>query len=79
MKYPKFPADFFFFIIEKSLIYNIINGSGVCNSDSQFQRLYSTGNYYKILAVFPVLYSMYKYIQTISLYILVAYCVHSGL
>jgi len=41
----------------------------VYNSDSQFLKVYSIYSYYKIVTIFPVLYTV----------ILVAYCIHISL
>ena len=41
----------------------------VYNSDSQFLKVYSIYSYYKIVTIFPVLYTI----------ILVAYCIHISL
>ena len=41
----------------------------VYNSDSQFLKVYSIYSYYKIVAIFPVLYTI----------ILVAYCIPNSL
>ena len=46
-----------FIFIEVLLLYNIIYTTAIQYSDSQFLKVYSIYNYYKVLAVFPVLYN----------------------
>ena len=40
------------------MVYNIILVSSGQHSEPKFYRLYSTYSYYKVLAIFPVLYNV---------------------
>ena len=64
---------FFFFLLRYSWC-TVFYVSGVPHSDSQFQILYSVYSYYKILAIFPVLYNVclqFIYFVHSNLYLLI--------
>ena len=52
------PTKTAYFFKEVWLIYNITLVSALQHSDLKFHRLYYIQHYYKILAIFPVLYNI---------------------